>query len=168
MKVTNADDHCCWLCCILSVIMCDLFLKLQRRDGDEAGVFTKVAPDFQCQIPATANNILLFCCLIPGLSFCYNQKHRYFISTLCFWVHQIEDPSNYSDRHWAPLWAGVKQRRGDHSRIWEEGTPAPAPWPPSPRSSGSPSSHSSSSTSATPCVSPCRSATTIKPLNQKF
>ena len=84
MKVTNADDHCCWLCCILSVIFCELFLKLQRRDGDEAGVFTKVAPDFQCQIPATANNILLFCCLIPGLSFYYNQKHRYFISTLCF------------------------------------------------------------------------------------
>ena len=48
------------------------------------------------------------------------------------------------------------------------GTPAPAPWPPSPRSSGSPSLPSSSSTSATPCVSPCRSATTIKPLNQQF
>ena len=35
MKVTNADDHCCWLCCILSVIFCELFLKLQRRDGTE-------------------------------------------------------------------------------------------------------------------------------------
>ena len=152
MKVTNADDHCCWLCCILSVKLCDLFLKLQRRDGDEAGVFTKVLPDSQCQIPA--NNILLFCCLILGLSFCYNQKHRYFISTLCFWVHQIEDPSNYSDRHWSPLWAaGVKQRRGDHRRR----TPAPAPWRPSPRSSGSPSSPSLWSTSVMPCAPPCRS-----------